>query len=50
MKSEVSTNAIYTEDRLRKIYDVCNKLFGDKDELFYSKEQIEEIRREENGN
>lgn len=50
MKKELSTNKTlcltYNEERLKKIYDVCNKLFKDKDECFYTSQEVEQLKRD----
>lgn len=51
MKEKLLTNKTlclaYDEERLAKIYDVCNRLFKDKEECFYTKEQVKELKTDE---
>ena len=50
MKEKLSTNKTlcltYNEDRLKKIYDVCNKLFKNKDECFYTSKEVEQLKKD----
>ena len=52
MKKKLLTNKTlcfaYDRERLEKIYDVCNRLFKDKEECFYTKDQVEELKKDEN--
>lgn len=34
-----------TKEKLKNIYDVCNRIFRDKD-VFYTKEQVKELRKD----
>ena len=34
-----------TKERLKQIYDVCNKLFKDE-KYFYNKEQVKELKKD----
>jgi hypothetical protein len=49
MKEKLLTNKTlcltYDEERLRKIYEVCNRLFKDKEECFYTKEEVEKLKK-----
>ena len=36
-----------TKEKLKNIYDVCNKVFRDNDAVFYTKEQVRELKRDE---
>ena len=48
MEGKLSTNetSYYDKDRLEKIYDICNKLFKNKDECFYTTEEIKELKKD----
>ena len=50
MKEKLLTNKTlcltYDEERLKKIYDVCNKLFKDKDECFYTSTEVEKLKKD----
>lgn len=50
MNEKLSTNKTlclaYDEERLQKIYDVCNKLFKNKDECFYTSKEVEELKKD----
>lgn len=35
-----------TKEKLRSIYDVCNKVFRDNEEVFYTKEQVKELKKD----
>ena len=51
MKEKLLTNKTlcltYDEERLKKIYEVCNKLFKDKDECFYTREEVNKLKKDE---
>ena len=40
----------YDEERLKKIYDVCNKLFKDKEECFYTTEEVKKLKEDKSNN
>ena len=50
MKEKLSTNKTlcltYDEERLKKIYEVCNRLFKDKDDCFYTSEEVKELKKD----
>lgn len=52
MKQKLLTNKTlclaYDEERLLKIYDVCNRLFKDKEECFYTKEEVKKLKKDQN--
>jgi hypothetical protein len=35
-----------TKEKLKIIYDVCNKVFRDNDAVFYTKEQVRELKKD----
>ena len=35
-----------TKEKLKIIYDVCNKIFRDNEEVFYTKEQVKELKKD----
>lgn len=49
MKEKLLTNKTlclsYDRERLEKIYDVCNRLFKDKEECFYTSEEVKELKK-----
>ena len=38
----------YDKERLKKIYEVCNRIFKDKNECFYTSEQVKELKKDKN--
>lgn len=49
MKEKLLTNKTlcltYDEERLKKIYEVCNRLFKEKDECFYTSKEVEQLKK-----
>lgn len=37
-----------TKEQLKRLYDVCNKLFKDDETCFYSKEETKELKKDKN--
>ena len=35
-----------TKEKLKIIYDVCNKVFRDNENVFYTKEQVKELKKD----
>lgn len=35
-----------TKEKLKIIYDVCNKVFRDNEDVFYTKEQVKELKKD----
>lgn len=35
-----------TKEKLKNIYDVCNKIFRDNENVFYSKEQVKDLKKD----
>lgn len=54
MKEKLLTNKTlclaYDKKRLEKIYEVCNRLFKDKEECFYTKEEVKELKKDSKNN
>lgn len=38
----------YDNKRLKIIYELCNRLFQEKDECFYTKEEVKELKKDKN--
>lgn len=35
-----------TKEQLKRLYDVCNRLFKDDETCFYTKDQVKELKKE----
>lgn len=50
MKEKLLTNRTlclaYDEKRLTIIYELCNRLFQEKDECFYTKDEVKELKKD----